>query len=274
MTRYFAGVDVGSVYAKAVVVDDAGAALAWTLLPTGLDMAGTGAMALDRACAQAGVPREGLAGILSTGYGRDDVSASGGTRSEILCLATGAFAHRPTAMTLVDIGGQDSKVVYLDDQGRRTDYRMNRKCAAGTGSFLEIICLRMGVSVADLCALAQKTRECAPLSSFCSVFAATEVLDLLRHGHSVEAIARGAYRSVAQRVREMGPRGERLFLSGGVAAHHPVLPELIAEVTGTPTEVLPHPQHVGALGAALLALRAPGNGAARENGSETAKEAP
>jgi predicted CoA-substrate-specific enzyme activase len=272
VSAFFAGVDVGSVYAKAVVVDGGGVPLARAILPTGLDLAGTGAAALARACADAGVAQESLCGTLGTGYGRDDVSASHGTRSEVLCLATGAFALRPQAMTLVDIGGQDSKAVFLDGEGRRTDYRMNRRCAAGTGSFLEIICLRMGVPLADLCAMAERTRECAPLGSFCSVFAATEVLDLLRRGHTAEAIARGAYRSVAQRVAEMGLGGERLFLSGGVAAHHPVLAGLVEEVTGIPTETLPDPQHVGAFGAALLARRAAEGLPARGDGPS--EEAP
>ncbi len=254
MSTYFAGVDVGSACCKAVVVDAAGRAVGRAVLPTGLDLGGAGSAALQEACRAAGLGTADLAATISTGYGRDDVGESERTRSEILCLAKGAFTLAGGACTVVDIGGQDSKIVFLDEKGRRTDYRMNRKCAAGTGSFLEIVGIRLGASPDQLGALAARTTECAPLSSFCSVFAATEVLDLLRRGFSLEAIARGVYRSVAQRVVDMGPGPGTLALAGGVVEHHPVLVEVLREMTKDEVTVLPHPQHVGALGAAVLAL--------------------
>jgi len=253
MTGYFAGVDAGSSWAKAVVVEASGRVVGRAVLPTGLDLRAAGAAALDAACAEAGVRPEILSSVVSTGYGRDDVAQSDRTRSEILCLAKGAFATVPRAMSVVDIGGQDSKIVFLDGEGNRADYRMNRKCAAGTGSFLEIVAMRLGTPLDQLAPLAQRTSECAPLSSFCSVFAATEVLDLLRKGYTLEAIARGVYRSVAQRVVDMGLGPGPVALAGGVVEHHPVLAQVLGEVTGTPVEILDHPQHVGALGAAILA---------------------
>lgn len=276
MTAFFAGVDVGSSYAKAVVLDASGQVRGKALCPTGLDLKGAGMQALSRACAEAGIPAEALSRTVSTGYGRDVVAGSDKTRSEIFCLARGAFASLGRAMTVVDIGGQDSKIIYLDEKGRRTDYRMNRKCAAGTGAFLEIVALRMGVPLYELGALAEKTKEAAPLSSFCSVFAATEVLDLLRKGYCVEAIARGVYRSVAQRVVDMGPRGPLVAMAGGVVAHHPVLVEILREVTGLEVEVLPEPQLVGALGAAHLARegdqRGAGAGSAGEENGHVVRE--
>ncbi|NOZ78982.1 MAG: hypothetical protein GXP48_07370 [Acidobacteria bacterium] len=193
----YGGVDVGSAYTKAVVTSGRGEVLAFAVLPTGLDMGGAGTRALAEACEKAGITVQELHGLVSTGYGRDDVAESDWTRSEILCLTKGAFALMGRAMTVVDIGGQDSKIVFLDERGARTDYRMNRKCAAGTGAFLEIIAMRLGVPLNELCELAERTEEWAPLGSFCSVFAATEVLDLLRRGYGLEAIARGVYRSVA-----------------------------------------------------------------------------
>ena len=258
MSGHFAGVDVGSAWAKAVVVDGEGHAVGRALAPSGLDLKRAGALVLQRACEEAAVDPQGLAGVVSTGYGRDGVEQSGRTRSEILCLAKGAFAQMARAMTLVDIGGQDSKVIFLDEKGTRTDYRMNRKCAAGTGSFLEIVALRLGMPLDQLGPLAERTSECAPLSSFCSVFAATEVLDLLGKGYSLESIARGVYRSVAQRVVEMGLHGDFVGLAGGVVAHHPVLAQMVKEMTTAQVQVLPDPQHTGALGAALLAREGAG----------------
>jgi len=250
----YAGVDVGSAYTKVAVIDDGAKALAYSVQPTGLDMAGAGSKALAEACGEAGLEVEELKGLVSTGYGRDDVAESEWTRSEILCLAKGAFALMGCAMTVVDIGGQDSKIVFLDGQGARTDYRMNRKCAAGTGAFLEIIAMRLGVQLDELDKRARQTDECAPLGSFCSVFAATEVLDLLRHGYGLEAIARGVYRSVAQRVIDMGAKGPLLAMAGGVVEHHPVLVDIVREMTQCEVVELSHPQHVVALGAAVLAM--------------------
>ncbi len=249
----FAGVDVGSTWAKAVVLDGSGTQRGWGIAPTGLDLARAGTRALEEACGQAGLAASDVTGMVSTGYGRDDVPGHELTRSEIMCLARGAFALFGRAMTVIDIGGQDSKVVILDAAGKRVDYRLNRKCAAGTGAFIEMVCLRLGVPVAELNALAAKTEVVAPLSSFCSVFAATEVIDLLRKGFGGEAIARGVYRSVAQRVADIGPKGSLLALSGGVVAHHPLLVDAVRELLKVQVEVLPNPQHVSALGAALLA---------------------
>ncbi len=249
----FAGVDVGSTWAKAVVVDHGDAPLGCGLEPTGLDLAGAGIRALQAACDQAGVHVSAVSRMVSTGYGRDDVPGHGHTRSEIMCLARGAFGCNPRPMTVVDIGGQDSKVVVLDETGRRVDYRLNRKCAAGTGAFIEMVCLRLGLPVADLNDLASRATEAAPLSSFCSVFAATEVLDLLRKGFGGPEIARGVYRSVAQRVADIGPKGTLLALSGGVVAHHALLVEAVRELLHVEVQVLPHTQHISALGAAILA---------------------
>ena len=258
MKAFFAGVDVGSACTKAVVMDGGGTPVGRSVLPTGLDLASAGALALQRACREAGIEPGDLSSIVSTGYGRDEVAGTERTRSEILCLAKGAFAHFRRAMTVADIGGQDSKLVFLNERGERTDYRMNRKCAAGTGSFLDIVSMRLGVSLDQLGPLAEKTAEAAPLSSFCSVFASTEVLDLLRRGFGLDAIARGVYRSVAERVADLGPKGSCLALAGGVVAYHPVLVGLIREVTGIEVAVLPHPQHVGAFGAAVLASESGG----------------
>lgn len=249
----FAGVDVGSTWAKAVVLNGTGAPRGWGLAPTGLDLGGAGTRALEAACREADLDPAEVGGIVSTGYGRDDVPGHELTRSEIMCLARGAFALSPRAMTVVDIGGQDSKVVILDAAGKRQDYRLNRKCAAGTGSFIEMVCLRLGIPVENLNALAAQTEEVAPLSSFCSVFAGTEVLDLLRKGFGGPAIARGVYKSVAQRVADIGPKGDWLAMSGGVVAHHPLLVDAVRDLLRVQVEVLPNPQHVSALGAALLA---------------------
>ena len=126
-------------------------------------------------------------------------------------------------MTIVDIGGQDNKLIQLDDQGRRVHFKMNRKCAAGTGAFLEEIALRLDLPIQELNGLAEQSTEEVSLGSFCTVFTATEILEKIRAGERVEDIVKGAFRSVVKRIREMGAVEGAWCMTGGVVAHHPLL---------------------------------------------------
>jgi predicted CoA-substrate-specific enzyme activase len=181
--------------------------------------------------------------------------------TEIACHGKGAFYHFPHAITVIDIGAQDNKVIHLDQRGRRTNFKMNRKCAAGTGAFLEEIAMRMSLEVSELNALAERSTNETTLGSFCTVFAATEILEKIRAGERVEDIVKGAFRSVVKRVFEMDAVQEALVLTGGVIAHNPILIPLVGEVFGTQPLVPPEPQHVGAFGAALFALEQSQKGA-------------
>ena len=193
---------------------------------------------------------------LATGYGRDNVPWANGTRSEIACHGRGAYFHFRKAITVIDIGAQDNKVIHLDDAGRCLRFKMNRKCAAGTGSFLEEIAYRLDLPLGDLNGLAARSDGEVVLGSFCTVFAATEVLARIRAGEPVEAIVKGAFRSVAKRVLEMDAVDGSLVLTGGVVAHNPLLAEMIGQTLGTAAHVPQDAQFVGAFGAALLAMKA------------------
>jgi predicted CoA-substrate-specific enzyme activase len=173
--------------------------------------------------------------------------------TEIACHGKGAFFHFRRRMTVVDIGAQDSKVIHLDGDGRRTSFKMNRKCAAGTGSFLEEIALRLALPVSDLNGLAERSTQEVTLGSFCTVFTATEILEKIRAGEKVEDIVKGAFRSVVKRIIEMDTVDGALVMTGGVVAHNPLLVRLVEEAFGTPVLVPPDPQFVGAFGAALFA---------------------
>jgi activator of 2-hydroxyglutaryl-CoA dehydratase len=131
---------------------------------------------------------------------------------------------------------------------------MNRKCAAGTGAFLEEIALRLDLPIQDLNGLAERSTAEVSLGSFCTVFTATEILEKIRAGKRVEDIVRGAFRSVIKRIREMGAVEGALVMTGGVVAHHPMLVKLAEESLGVPVLVPPDPQCIGAFGAALFAL--------------------
>jgi predicted CoA-substrate-specific enzyme activase len=156
-------------------------------------------------------------------------------------------------LTIIDIGAQDSKVIHLDDAGRRTSFKMNRKCAAGTGAFIEEIAYRLAIPLENLNSLAERSTKKTTLGSFCTVFAATEVLEKIRAGEKAEDIVRGAFESVVKRIVEMDGATGALALTGGVVAHNPQLAKMIGEAFGAEPLVPPDPQYAGAIGAALMA---------------------
>ena len=250
----YCGVDIGASSAKLVLIDEGRQAVARAVRRSGIDYAATAQTCLDEALAEAGLERDAIAGSTSTGYGRDNVPWVDGKMTEIACHGKGAYHSFPQAMTVIDIGAQDNKVIHLGADGRRTSFRMNRKCAAGTGAFLEEIALRLALSIEELNGLAEASTKEVALGSFCTVFAATEILAKIRAGERVEDIVKGAFRSVVKRVLEMDTVDGTLVLTGGVVGHNPILPKLIEESFGNRVLVPPHPQHIGALGAALVAL--------------------
>jgi len=251
----FCGVDVGASATKLVLVDAEGECRARVVKPSGVDYAATCRVALEEAIAEAGVGVGDVARTVATGYGRSNVGFANLTHTEIHCHAVGGFHHVQRPVTIVDIGGQDNKVIRVDARGRHVHFRMNRKCAAGTGAFLEEIALRLGLAVGDLNGLAAGSGEAVRLSSFCTVFAKTEILTHLREGAPVTAIVRGAFSSVVNRIVEMDPLEGEIVMTGGVAAYNPVIVDILSERLGRRVHVPPYPQFAGALGAALLASR-------------------
>jgi predicted CoA-substrate-specific enzyme activase len=252
--RYFCGVDIGASAVKLLIIDEARRVVARAVDRSGVDYAQSAGCCLATALSAAGLESQQLHRSVSTGYGRNNVPWVCGTMTEIACHARGAYFHFRRPMTLVDIGAQDSKMIHLDGQGRRIDFKMNRKCAAGTGSFLEEIALRLDLPVAELNGLAERSTKEVKLGSFCTVFTATEILEKIRAGERVEDIVKGAFRSVIKRIREMGTVQGALVMTGGVVAYNHVLKALAEASFQTPVLVPPDPQCIGALGAALFAL--------------------
>lgn len=251
--QYYCGIDIGASAAKLVIVDDSRRVVARAMRRSGVDYAQTARGCLEAALSTGGLAESQVRRSTSTGYGRDNVAWVHGKMTEIACHGKGAFHVFRRALTVVDIGAQDSKVIHLDDRGFRTSFKMNRKCAAGTGAFLEEIAYRMDRPVADLNALAQGSTKEAALGSFCTVFAATEILAKIRAGVKVEDIVKGAFRSVAKRILEMDTIDGELVMTGGVVAHNPVLTKMVEESFGRPVLVPPDAQFAGAFGAALFA---------------------
>jgi predicted CoA-substrate-specific enzyme activase len=245
----YAGIDIGSCTTKAVVVDQEGNMVGSHVCRSGIDYqkAAEEALAIAVGGKWDGIP------ILATGYGRHSLDFASGTKTEIACHARGAFAYVPRALTLVDIGGQDNKVIKLDDKGHRLDFRMNRKCAAGTGTFIEEIAAKIGIPLEQMDGMARKAEKRVKIGSYCTVFAYTEILSLIRAGVSPEELVRGVFESVVDRVMEMVPLADLVMLCGGVVAYNPVVADIFKARVSGEVIVPPHPQLTGAYGAALIA---------------------
>ncbi len=255
MKRHFCGIDIGASMAKLVLVDQDRQPVGKALRRSGIDYAATAEECLAEALDTAGLQSDQITRTVSTGYGRENVPWADRRMTELACHGKGAYEYFREAITVIDIGAQDNKVIHLDDRGRRTSFKMNRKCAAGTGSFLEEIALRLDLPVAELNALAERSTKEVTLGSFCTVFAATEILGKLRAGEQVEDIVKGAFRSVVQRLLEMDTFDNPLVLTGGVIAHNRLLATLVEESFGRHPLVPPDPQYIGAFGAALFAMK-------------------
>ena len=247
-----AGVDVGSVAAKAVILDPLShAVLGSSVLPTGWNAREAGEKALAAACAEAGhTPLR----IVGTGYGRISLPFADKVVTEITCHARGAVHLFPATGVVLDIGGQDSKVIGTGSDGSVLDFLMNDKCAAGTGRFLQVLSGILGMELDELSDAAGRGTP-APISSMCAVFAETEIIGLLARGTSPADIAAGVFCSIARRMRSLAARiplrGECTF-TGGLATSS-AFSRLLSDELGVPVNVPDHPQLVGALGAALIA---------------------
>ena len=251
--EYYGGIDIGSSTAKLAIVDTAGRIVAKAMKRSGVDYGKTAQELLTEVCTQATIDTSAIKKVISTGYGRDNVPWSNGKMTEIACHGKGAYFHFQKTMTIIDIGAQDSKVIHLDDKGKRVRFKMNRKCAAGTGAFIEEVAHRLSIDVSELNDLAEKATNNVELGSFCTVFAATEVIEKIRAGIAVEDIVRGAFSSVAKRIVEMGSVEGILVTTGGVVAHNPFLAKILGDAFAIETRIAPDAQYMGAFGAALFA---------------------
>ncbi len=253
----FAGVDVGSLTTKSVVVLN-GAIAGYSLIPTDVKL-GTeksGLTSLQKALEVAKLSRDDLKYIVATGYGRISAPYANKTVTEITCHARGAHYLHPSTKTIIDMGGQDCKAIRLDKDGNVTDFAMNDKCAAGTGRFLEVMANVFKVKLDDLGPLALKAKEVVPMSSTCTVFAESETISLLARGEKPENIIKGIHHAIANRISGMFSRvgvENDVFFSGGVAKNvgmKAALEEVLKARIVAPEY---DPQLVGALGAAILA---------------------
>jgi len=250
----YVGVDVGASRTKVALLDTEKQLMGQDVRKSGTDFSKTARDSLGAALHAAAVSEERIVRCVSTGYGRKNVDFSQDNKTEIGCHAKGCYHYFPMAMTIIDIGGQDNKIIKLDNQGRRLGFKMNRKCAAGTGAFLEEMSVRLDLPLEDMNGLAQASENMVELGSYCTVFSATEVLEKIRQGKKVPDIVKGLFLSVIKRVLEMDSLSEAVVMTGGVVAHNPYLVEMVREITEKDILVPEYPQLTGAVGAALFAL--------------------
>lgn len=251
---YYAGVDVGSLATKCVIVNEDGRAASGAVLPTGVAGAVAARRAFEEALAELKAAETEITRVVGTGYGRARVPFAGRAVTEIMCHARGAFEHVGGGVTVVDVGGQDVKAIRVDGRGGVAEFAMNDRCAAGTGRFLEIMARALEMDLAELAGIEPGRADAPKVNNMCTVFAESEVVGLLHEGVEPAAIGAGVLRAVADRVSSLARRlgGKRYVLSGGVALNRGFA-RALAVALGRDVAVLPEPQFVGAFGAALLA---------------------
>ncbi len=249
------GIDIGSTATKAVVLDGDGAIVAHTVVSLGAGTSG-----VDKALAalhdEAGIETDNLACTVATGYGRQTYEGADAQVSELSCHARGVAYRMPSVRTIIDIGGQDAKVIRLDANGMMSNFVMNEKCAAGTGRFLDVMAGVLETTVGELGDLDAQATEIAEISSTCTVFAESEVISRLASKEPKENIVAGIHASVAQRTAGLAKRlgvQQDVAMTGGVAQNAGVV-RALERTLGIPITIPPEPQLNGALGAALYAL--------------------
>jgi predicted CoA-substrate-specific enzyme activase len=254
-----AGADVGTECVKAIVAAEDGKILGRATVPTRGYFQDCFQEAIGNALQEAQIPASQLSQICLTGFGASCVPVATRTVTETLCHARGAFHHFPHAMTLVDIGGRDPKLIHLDERGVVQSSKSVRKCAVGIGTFLMFASRHLDVHPTRLMDLAGSAEKAAQVGSYCSVFAEVEVIELLRSGATAGEIALGCMYSIADRILEMDRLSSPVFVTGGVCEYFPGVVKALAERSGLSVEVVPEPIMAGAFGAALYALERGGS---------------
>jgi predicted CoA-substrate-specific enzyme activase len=253
----FTGIDAGSRAIKIVLIDAKNMqVIAKGLADQGVEQDKLASELFNNVLKKHRINTKDVAAIVATGYGRNAISIADTTITEITCHAVGVHNLVPDAMTVIDIGGQDSKLLRLDNSGRVRDIVMNDRCAAGTGRFLEVVAERLDVKLEALGKLASNSTNPAAISSMCVVFAETEITGLLASGTAREDIVAGVQASIAARIISMAGRNAKppIIFTGGVAMVSGMA-DAMQNALGQAVNICPDPQMTGALGAAILASR-------------------
>jgi predicted CoA-substrate-specific enzyme activase len=249
-----AGIDIGSITSKAAVVDEEQILGTWVIF-TGYNAGKAGETVLAELLAHLSLDRSQIRTVVATGYGRNTVKFADKSITEITCHGAGAHFIDPEIRFIIDVGGQDSKVIRVHESGKVLDFAMNDKCAAGTGRFLEVMARAMEVDLADFGEIFEKAQNPAKISSICTVFAESEVISLISKGESRENIIAGIHESVASRISAMARRvgvAAPIMMTGGVAKNAGAVKAMEKKLEAV-IRVSAYAQENGAIGAARLA---------------------
>jgi predicted CoA-substrate-specific enzyme activase len=250
----YGGVDIGSLSSEALLLGEDGIR-AYTIAKTGANPLKAARLCLDEVLAKAGVAEGAVSALVATGYGRIRVPFAQREVTEITCHARGAHHLFPRTRTVIDIGGQDSKVIVLDERGGVRDFTMNDRCAAGTGRFLEVMAGALETALPDMGQRSLEAKKGVSISSMCTVFAESEVISLIAEGYREEEIIKGLHEAISKRIFRMTKRlkvAPEITFSGGVAKNQGIV-EALKALFGVAINIPQEPQIVGALGAALYA---------------------
>lgn len=250
-TNCFLGIDLGSAYAKFTVIDEKGTPIFRYSLPT---------FSADRQASknvmQTIATNFNIKYSCATGYGRKHFTESDIIKTEINCAAAGVSHYHSGDKNIIDIGGEDIKIIKCDSENHVSNFYMNDKCAAGTGSFLSEIAERAEINISEMSSLASLSNYDKELNSFCTVFAKTEIMNWIFDGMTPQDIARGIYISIANKVAKMRLEpGIPTYMIGGVIAHHPYLKVLLNEKFDKDIQIIENPQHIVSFGAAVIASK-------------------
>ena len=249
-----AGIDIGSITTKAAVMAE-GKIRGTKVVFTGYNAEQAGTKVYEELLAELGMEKSDVGRIVSTGYGRNSVKFMDKAMTEIICHGAGAHYLNPRARSVIDIGGQDSKAIVLDEKGKVKNFAMNDKCAAGTGRFLEVMARALEVDLDGFGTLSLRAGDPSRISSLCTVFAESEVISLISKGENRENIIAGIHESIAARIAAMANRlriAPLVVMTGGVAKNIGVVKALERKI-GMAVEVSEYAQVNGAIGAAFLA---------------------
>lgn len=256
----YAGVDVGTLWTKAVVMED-NQIIGSGMSQTGEDCEVVAREVLDNILSAAGASIDDVDAIIVTGAGKGEVSFAHGQATDIMCLARGIHEIDPQMRAAIDMGGESTVVIKIDNTGQIVDYAQNDKCAAGTGIFLDAIGKVMGVAVEDMGPLSMKSKTGVSITSTCVVFAESEVVSQVHRKVPKEDILMGLHKSIASRVYSLANRIElngNTAVAGGLARNQGIVSCLKGMLNDSLT-VAEDPQLVSALGAAILASEKGGN---------------
>lgn len=253
---YAAGVDVGSTQTKAIIIDEERKIVSRALIDTGANVVQAAEKAFLLTLKNGNLREEEVSYVIGTGYGRYKVTFGNAQITEISCHGRGAVHMFPNTRTVIDMGGQDTKGISINESGEIIDFCMNDKCAAGTGRFLGAASMALDIPLGELGPTALKSERPVKISTTCTVFAETEVLSWLGKGKKIQDILMGVHKSIASRsvslLRRVGIKDQVTF-TGGVTKNLGMV-TVLNELIGLKMNVSDDSHYMGALGAALFAL--------------------